>query len=291
MLRLRVAVVVVICTTVACGGGNSDVSRAVPSSNSAEVERGQLESVISLIPARELCSEPMDAPARRANFAAATRRHKETMDSIARLNWRTDEITPEQIEAWNAAKRQLNRAEVIDLAIAVRQDFKPPASRRVEAAYSESDAAIERLASERWSTSKIGETDSKSIAKIGKAMLVARLVDQAESLARSTSPRVQSVLATVREPVRTLAGKDWKSQSVTDAEAKALWTLMNAHLQDLAVAFGRMAALVPASGASKAYESQREMLLQLAAKKPGEDVTKEERAAVCGVLKIYAETR
>jgi hypothetical protein len=285
-LHRSTVLILLVLITIGCSRRQAGETAAVEK-KAAEDEKTALDSVIRRIPARELCFKAFTAPSRRVNSRAALERHKKTLDSILRLDWREDEITPEQMAAWNRAKFQMNRAEVIDLAIALREDFQPPAGKRVEAAYREHGPLIERVAGEKWDVSQIGGRESKAIAKAGKALFTARQIDTAEVFARSTSTHSAAALAAHAQIVRGLAAKEWNAGALTEAEIQAVGDVLNGHLRDVAAASVGLVALGGAGPFQQAFQERSQILNRVASDPWNKDVTGDERAAVCAVLTAY----
>ena len=281
MSAQRLTVVAMLLVMAACGRPAEE--------KPAVDEKAPLEAVIRRIPARELCAEPFTAPARRVNYQAAFARHKGTLDSIARLDWRTDEISEDQMAALNRAKFQINRAELIDLALALREDFRPPSGKRVTAAYGEHSAVIERLAAEKWETSQSGEKESKALATAGQRLLAAREMDQAELMTGNTSKHGAAALAANGAAIRGLAAKDWKTQTPTEEEDKALAVVLNAHLRDVAAAADRLVALGASNPMQEAFKAHGDVLRRLATEPWDKGVSKDEQSAVCAVLSAVAK--
>ena len=252
------------------------------------MSKSEAESIIRRVPTRVLCSISWDAPSRRPNYLAAYEKHKKTIESISKLDWRKDTITSSQVDALNDAKFQINRAELIDLAIALREDFRPPSGRRVATAYAEHAPLIERVAADDWRISAIGEAESEKLSTAGRVLLAASQMDLADTLAGGdASAHVRTALLKHGQDVKQLAAKEWRSESPTDNESKALGAVMDAHLMDLAVAFGRIAVLGTTDSVRSAYQEHQPILQRLASKQSGDEVTAEEKSAVCAVLSKF----
>lgn len=245
------------------------------------------DAVVRKFSARELCSEPLSAPTRRANYRAAYERHHVTIDTISRLDWRTDTISQAQMRALNTAKRQINRAEVIDLAIALRTDFGPPAGSKVDAVYRDYATSIDRVASQRWETSELGEEDAKKITEAGQKLLWAKQIAMAELLSQKPAAQVAAALTANKQHIQRLAAKDPKMEGPSDDEEKALAAVVDAHQQDVARA---LATAIGRPGTHEVVRNtwnvHRQVLQRLAGKSWKDGVSGEEHAAVCSVLAV-----
>jgi hypothetical protein len=185
----------------------------------------------------------------------------------------------------------VNRAQIIDMAIAMKEDFAPSAGERASTAYGKHRELIETVAAARWEDSNLGESDAHAIAAAGTEFLNARVIDLMVMLRseadRDPSSRVGHAVGAHRAVVDGLASASWESHEPTKDELDALDAALSAHMMDVAAALRQL----PEGSASPVFDEARRAnwvpLRNLAARNWSNAIPADEIAALRAVMRAY----
>lgn len=160
-------------------------------------------------------------------YEEAFREHKDTIERVSRLNWKTDSVSKE--DATILIKVQLalliDQSRLLQIA---KEKF--PTGRFLET-FRKYEKEITGLANKNWRTDEEAKGEQNTI----NTVILANAIDLANALqsvsGSITAPRFLDVFKANATTIEKIARKNWRTDKFTWNEFKALFDVYNSYLE------------------------------------------------------------